>query len=358
MRRRTTFVSLGLLAACIVCTPAFAAATKPVGPTTHPAAGPGALPVVKPEPSGRLEKLLAGDVPASVDDLKAMEQRFREVAAKVTPATVGISSRGGGGSGVIISADGYVLTVGHVTREAGRDVTVLLPDGRRLRAKTLGADLGVDAGLVQILDKPPGKDGWPHCEMGRSEDLKPGQWLLAAGHPGGFQRGRTPPVRIGRVLRNAPTMIVTGCTIVSGDSGGPLFDMDGKVVGISSRISGPLDGNIHVPVDAFRRDWGRLAKGEVFGFRGGGASVAYFGVMPDPASSELRIGTVVTGSAAEKAGARTGDVVKEFDGKPVPDWLTLVRRITERKPGDKVAVTVLRDGKTVKLNVVLGRREQ
>ena len=329
--------------------PAPARAAKPSpSPTTRAAA--------KDEPPTGLARILDGAPPKSLADLRAMEAQFRRVAAKVTPATVGINSRGGGGSGVIISKDGYVLTVGHVVREAGRDVTVLLPDGRRARAKTLGADLGVDSGLVKIVEKPKGDAGWPHCEMGNSDALKRGQWCLAAGHPGGFRRGRTPPIRVGRILRSTPTVILSDCTIVSGDSGGPLFDMDGKVVGISSRISGPLDGNIHVPVDAFRREWARLLKGDVFGSRGQRPGGPYLGVVADPASDKALIQRVMPGSAADRAGIRPGDMITEFDGKAVDNWQKLVELIARKKPGDRARITVLRERKTVKLQAVLGRR--
>ena len=300
-------------------------------------------------------KVLAGEAPRNVADLKAMEQRFRQVAEAVMPATVGVGARGGSGSGVIISADGYVLTVGHITREAGRDLTILLPDGRRAKAKTLGANLGVDAGLIKITDEPKDKAGWPHCRIGASADLKTGQWVLAAGHPGGFRSDRTPPVRVGRVLRNTSSVIVTDCTIVSGDSGGPLYDMDGKVIGISSRISNSIEANVHVPVDVFRRDWDRLAKGEVFGSRSrfGGA---YLGVRLDMETPVAKIVEVLPGSAAEKAGLKADDVVKSFGGKTVRDRDTLLRMIVAQKPGDKVTIVVLRGKKETKVEAVLSRR--
>ncbi len=349
VKTRTIGISLAVMGAAVLSLPAvtLAAADKASSrPSTRPS--------TRPDGQKRLDALFAGGVPRSVADLKAMEDRFRHVAAKVTPATVAVRSGGGGGSGVIVSKDGYVLTVGHVTREAGRDVTLYLADGRRVRAKTLGANLGVDSGLIRITDKPPKGQGWPHRPMGRSASLKRGQWCLTIGHAGGYRRERTPPVRVGRVLASMPGAIATDCTIVSGDSGGPLFDMDGRVIGISSRIAGPLDGNIHVPVDTFRRDWDRLVKGEVFGVpRGHGA---YLGVAIDPDAKDARIARVIPGSAAEKAGVRAGDVVTRFDGRKVDNRTTLLRLIAQKRPGNRVRITVQRDGKAVNLTAVLGRR--
>ena len=102
----------------------------------------------------------------------------------------------GEGSGVVVSEDGLILTVGHVLGKSKGDLTVVFPDGRRANAKPLGADFARDAGMAKITD--PGK--WPHVEMGRIEDVKPGQWCIAVGHPGGIQLSRTPPLRLGRIL--------------------------------------------------------------------------------------------------------------------------------------------------------------
>ncbi len=219
--------------------------------------GPDKLPAVFSKPQ-----------PESVEDLREIEQRVQEVVKKVTPAVVGIriGPQGGKGvlaqgSGVIVDADGTVLTAGHVSGEPNRNVQVILPGGRVLHAKTFGRNGGLDSGMIKITD--PGE--WPHVEMGKSSELKRGQWVIAIGHPGGFRENRTPVVRVGRVLVVTPSVIVTDCTLVGGDSGGPLFDMNGRLVGIHSRIGNQIAQNMHVPIDPYRRDWERLAKAEKFG---------------------------------------------------------------------------------------------
>ena len=323
--------------------------TRPADKTKPP---PAATSVIPPQ----LAKIFAGGVPEGPGDLRAMEKHVRKIAAKVTQATVGIGMRGAGGSGVIVSKDGYVMTVGHVTRQADRDVAIILPNGQAVKGKTLGGNLSVDSGLIKITAKPKGKDGWPYCEMGVSKSLKRGQWCLAAGHPGGFRPNRTPPVRLGRVLRNLSAVIVTDCTIVSGDSGGPLFDMEGRVIGISSRIAGPLDANIHVPVDLYRRDWDRMVKGETWGVMPGRRGGAHLGVMSDATSGKAVIRTVVPGSAADKAGMKPGDVVTKFANHLVSNFPMLAVLIAHKKPGDKVKITVERDGKTLVLQAVLDKR--
>src|SRR5207248_6192434 len=118
------------------------------------------------------------------------------------------------------------------------------------------------SGLIKITEN--GKK-WPFAEMSDSAKLKKGQWCLSLGHPGGFRRGRAPVVRLGRVLKFDTTLIQTDCTLVGGDSGGPLFDMEGKVIGIHSRIGGAITANVHVPADTYTETWDRLVKGEALG---------------------------------------------------------------------------------------------
>jgi serine protease Do len=223
-------------------------------------AGPGTAD----EPKGKGDSLppaLSRPVPEGPEDLRAIEKQVQAVVAKVRPAVVGIRMGAGQGSGVIVSEDGYVLTAGHVSGKPGRDVTVVLPDGRKLKAKTLGRNRGIDSGLVKITE--PGT--WPHVDMGKSTDVHRGQWVVAIGHPGGFRPNRTPVVRVGRVLVATRYFLRSDCTLVGGDSGGPLFDMNGRVVGIHSRIGGAITENVHVPVDTYRQTWDRLVKSDSWG---------------------------------------------------------------------------------------------
>ncbi|MEC9030856.1 MAG: trypsin-like peptidase domain-containing protein [Planctomycetota bacterium] len=186
----------------------------------------------KAEEPTRLEKLLSGEPPETIQDLKAMQERFRSLATKLVPCTVGLRVGGAQGSGVIISEDGYVLTAGHVSGQAGRTVTVILHNGKQLKGKTLGGDFELDAGLIKIEDKGE----WSYAEMGKSKDLGRGQWCVSIGHPGGYRPERSAPVRVGRILDNRASGIRTDCMLVGGDSGGPLFDTQGKIIGINSRI--------------------------------------------------------------------------------------------------------------------------
>jgi serine protease Do len=292
--------------------------------------------------------------PENLGDLKAIQNRVREVVDKARSYTVGIRIGPVGGSGVIISEDGYVLTAGHVVGDPDRSATVILPDGRQVKAKTLGANRTIDSGLIKISEE--GK--WPHAEMANSADLQNGQWCVAIGHPGGFRKGRTPVVRLGRVLFHNDSVIRTDCTIQGGDSGGPLFDLDGKVIGIHSRIGNSVAANIHVPVDTYRDTWERLAASEVWGSGIGDTQTGapFLGVEFDLEARECIIAKVLPGTAADKGGLKAGDMVVRFDGRAVEGSEDLARLVSRKHPGDRVAVEVRRDDEVVRLRVTIGKK--
>jgi S1-C subfamily serine protease len=202
-----------------------------------------------------LPEVFGKAVPESIDDLKAMQQHVDKILAKVTPSIVCVN---GQGSGVIVSKDGYVLTAGHVIAgQAGRECTLTFADGKTVKAKALYTNSSADSGLIKINEEDK---EWPFVEMGHSADLKPGDWCIARGHPGGFKKGRDPVVRLGRITTPGAAMLVHDCALVGGDSGGPLFDMNGKVIGIESRIDQSVETNMAVPVDVFRDGWDQLAE--------------------------------------------------------------------------------------------------
>jgi serine protease Do len=291
-----------------------------------------------------LDKLL----PDNVQDLRVIQERVKKITAKVSPAVVGIRIGHAAGSGVIVNKDGYVLTAGHISGEPDRDALVVLPDGRKLKGKTLGCNVAFDSGMIRITDEGE----WPFVEMGDASKLKDGAWCLTLGHPEGFRPGRTPVLRLGRVLEHGDKIIRTDCALVGGDSGGPLFDLDGKVVGIHSRIGQQLTINIHVPVDTYRATWDRLAKGEVWGRPKRGP---YIGVHLNEDDRECRIVKVDKDSPAEKAGLKADDVVIRFGKDRVEDLEDLLTLIREHKPGEEVPIRVRRGKKTLELKIIIGK---
>lgn len=293
---------------------------------------------------------IRAEIPRGLDELRSMERRVQDVVRRALPATVNVRVRAGQGSGIIVTPDGYILTAGHVATEPGIDCVVVLSDGRTLNAKTLGVNRDMDSGLVKLNDPGP----WPCVQMGSDASLSQGQWCIALGHPGGYRRDRPPVLRIGRVLFSDAKVVFTDCTLVGGDSGGPLLDLDGKVIGIHSRIGQSTSANMHVPVDTFVATWQRLTKGELWGARAGRKAGPSIGILGADDPKGCRVERVFPASGAYKAGLKIGDIITRFDNKPVKDFDSVATLLFKHKPSEEIAVEVLRGTEKMKFKVKLG----
>ena len=296
-------------------------------------------------------------VPESVQDLQAIERHVQRIVDKVLPATVGLRIGNAAGSGVIINRQGHILTAGHVSGQADREAVIILHDGRRLRGKTLGANNGIDSGMVVITEQAD----FPIAEMAKSSEVQRGQWCLSLGHPGGFKTGRPPVVRLGRVQGLNDKLILSDCTLVGGDSGGPLFDMHGRVIGIHSRIGDNINANIHVPIDTYRDTWNRLTAGQVWGdsktiLNDAKPAQPYLGLRAGPDNATLKIESITPGSPAEKAGLRINDVIVKIDNRTFASVDDLGAFLRSKRPGTHLSVQVQRGNEKIGLTVVLGKR--
>lgn len=303
----------------------------------------------------RLQSIFSGDAPKNRAELAAMQKHFQQLVQEVSSAVVGIQVGNSQGSGVIIDAEGHVLTAGHVVGEPNQEATFIFPDGKRVTGKTLGANNSIDSGMMQITEE----GDWPYVEMGNSAKINTGQWVMAIGHPGGYMEGRTPVIRVGRVLTESSSAIQTDCVLVGGDSGGPLFDMSGQVIGINSRIGNDLSFNIHVPIDTYSDTWHRLVKAEKWGSQGqmvrdAGSGRPYIGVSRDADSGEAKISDVTEGGPADKAGIKAGDTIVEFNNRRIVSFDSLVAAVLATQPGDEVKVVVKRNEETVNLMLTIG----
>ena len=289
--------------------------------------------------------------PASLDDLKVIEQHVKNLVPKLSPTVVAVQVGGATGSGVVISEDGLVLTAAHVCEEPNRSVKFIFPDGRTARGKTLGTNHEADAGMMKITDE----GSWPHAPIGPLDRARLGDWVLTLGHPGGFDRERPVVVRLGRVISLAEDSMQTDCTITAGDSGGPLFDMLGRVIGIHTSIRDSTTANFHVPVTQFQASWARLAKGETWG-EDRPPVRPWFGVRGVDGPEGCKLESVEADGPAFKAGVLVGDVLRKINGHEIQTYAGLKRMVAEAKPGDEFKVDLRRGENEMSLTVKIESR--
>jgi serine protease Do len=268
------------------------------------------------------------------------------------------------GSGFIVSQDGYIMTNAHVV-EAAEEITVKLTDKREFKAKVIGADRRTDLALIKI-----DASGLPAVKFGDPNKLRVGEWVLAIGSPFGFENTVTAGIvsAKGRSLpqENYVPFIQTDVAVNPGNSGGPLFNLRGEVVGINSQIYSRTGGfmglSFAIPIDVANdianqlRTAGKVTRGRI-------------GVVIQPVSKELADGfglsrsqgalvnSVEKGGPADKAGIEPGDVILRFDGKPVSSSEDLPRIVGSTRPGAKVNMQVWRNKGARDVQVVVAEMQ-
>ncbi len=308
-----------------------------------------------------LREVFDGKEPSTLSELRALELQQSQVAKAIEMVTVNVQQGAAQGSGVIITGDGYVLTAAHVAGGADRDAYILLNDGTRVQARTLGMNRSMDAGLLKIVEKRD--TPWPHATLGKSSELKVGQWCIASGHPGGWRPERGAVIRVGRILsisknkkdKEANTLF-TDCALIGGDSGGPLFTLEGKLIGIHSRIGTDVIDNMHVPIDVFASSWDRMADKEVWGVLPGFQPA--IGVSGLPSEEAPIIAGVAPSGPASRAGILAGDRILSVDGQAIETFADLQTAVQASMPGDILILKIQRGDQIIKLPVTVGVASQ
>ena len=268
----------------------------------------------------------------------------------------------GVGSGFIISADGFVMTNAHVV-DGADEVLVTLPDKREFKAKLIGADKRTDVAVVKI-----DSTGLPFVRIGDVNRLRVGEWVMAIGSPFGLENTVTAGIVSAKQRDTGDYLpfIQTDVAVNPGNSGGPLINMRGEVVGINSQIysrSGGFMGiSFAIPIDeAMRvseqlRSSGRVTRGRI------GVQIAE--VTREVAESiglgkpqGALVRSVEAGSPAEKAGVEAGDIITRFEGRAIEKASDLPRQVGNTKPGTRSAITVFRRGQNRDLNITIAELE-
>jgi serine protease Do len=332
--------------------------------------------------------LLAHSAGASPNDPVASDstsENLGEVQAAVVSvvgqnmeACVAISDGVGFGSGVIVSPDGLVLTAGHVVSGGTEQFELFFPSGRTVTARLVGYNLDVDSAMLRIN----GGGNWPSVKLAADDAPATGDWVVGLGHSGGYELGRKPPVRTGRVLELRGHLVVTDSVLIGGDSGGPLFNLAGELIGIHSSIGDVIAENRHVSMGTFRRDWRRLAAGERWGklpelggadqpgesdnsgqsdgqqesgdIAGNSAKATELGLtVRANGGGHLVIEQVQPGSPAARVGLKANDELLSIDGTRLDSTDRFQAVTSQLKPGSSVAIEFRRNGTTLRLSLIL-----
>jgi serine protease Do len=376
---------------------------KPVrysyGITTALLAGGAAISLITGQPAGAQvaqndDRHIAGIVPRA-----GAPASFADLTAQLQPAVVNISTRQritvntnplagtpfaelfgnqgpqtreaqSLGSGFLISADGYIVTNNHVIQPDGRaeleEVTVTMNDGIEYTAEVVGRDADSDLAVLKISGTRP----FPFVHFGNSSEARVGDWVVAIGQPFGLGGTVTAGI-VSAVLRNTGAggaydrYIQTDASINRGNSGGPLFDMEGNVIGINNAIFSTTGGSVGIgfaiPAETAEPIVQKLIAGEEI-------TRGYLGVRIQPMNDDLAdalglpanrgefVQSVQPGEPADAAGLRAGDVVLRVDGREVSAEQSLSYIVANIAPGRRINLEIVRDGRRMTLPVTVGRR--
>ncbi len=311
--------------------------------------------VMGPTPTTGWREAWPRDVPRS--PLDEFFGRFFEVP--------GVPRRAAGaGSGFIVDPDGYIVTNHHVVSDA-EEIVVTLADGRQLDARVVGDDPQMDLALLEVDAGEP----LPYVRFGDSDAVRVGDWVLAIGNPFGLGGSASAGIvsARGRDIRSGPydDYLQIDAPINQGNSGGPVFNAAGEVIGVSTAIVSPNGGSVgigfaipsnHVTAVVEQlKESGSVARGWLgVSLQDLDASLA--ASLGVDATKGALVAEVVSGSPAEDAGFEVGDVVTRFDGEDIDSVRDLTFTVARHRPGESVTVEVIRDGRRRELEVELGDR--
>ena len=317
--------------------------------------------------AGAIAQERSGAGPAAV--LLEEEKRIISIVELISPTVVSVTSydakgeEDGMGSGFIVSNDGEIITNNHVITGASK-LTVVLPNGKEVTARSLGGDPLTDLAIIKITG-----NGLPVAPLGDSDAIKVGQIVIAIGNPYGFERTVTMGVvsALGRQIPGGGSslsdLIQTDARIYPGNSGGPLVDSSGRVIGVNVAVVGGRAGTLGfaIPINTARevmadvKRYGRVMVPWI-GISYGDITPQIASVFELPTKQGVVVANVEKDGPAALAGIRKGDIIVSVEGKNVEDGGDLQRMLRTHKVGDKIKMNILRDGSPRMLTVTLRER--
>ena len=247
----------------------------------------------------------------------------------------------------------------------------MFSDGRVIQGITLGSNYVTDTGAIRLLSPGP----YPYLKVSESATAVTGTWCVAMGYPLSFPRGQAASGRLGRILeRQGNRKIVTDCTIMGGDSGGPLLNLDGSVIAINSSVKLDINKNLYIPSERFVENWKHISlsidqsvadmpqpatttqqsASATESEELKPAAYGYLGVSTESDSGFLRIRHVHRGSPADRAGMAAEDVITAINSQKISNYQELLSQLQRFQPASKVSVSLLRSGQILEIPVILG----
>ena len=288
-------------------------------------------------------------------DVAALQKKIYSTIESVTPAVVSISIPGLGEetsfSGVLVSPNGHILSVAHAA-ETAEEYKILLPDGREFNARGKGSNLIADCAMLRITDE---FEDLPYVQMGESKSLVKNQPCLSISYPVGQRANLTPVVRFGRLVRGGggKGMMQSTALMEPGDSGGPLFDLDGRVIAIHSRIKNGMEQNYEVPIDTFKKFWSELNREKPFSRPGPSVPRLGFQAKRSKPGEGVVVLEVDSDSLAEKHGIKPNDIIESVNGQNTRSKGVVRHAILKAYDNNvkEVVVKILRDEEQIELKI-------
>ena len=301
--------------------------------------------------------------------LREIEATLEELIPRVAPSVVSIGETA---SGVIVKPSGIVITASHVTRKAGRVLTIRLHDGRTVQGITLGSNAANDTSAIQLVGSGP----WPYLKTVATDyTAQAGQWCIAFGYPLSWPRDKPASARIGRITGQYRGKMVSDCPIMGGDSGGALVDLNGNLLGINSSVRLDVTQNLHVAIQRYREDWTYLMSKQDVDIvtakvttdsadpnaaptteKPAPSGKPYLGIYGESAHNGVRIRDVRRNSPAEKAALLPEDVIWQINETSIGSFAELLNYLAKQKGGDQITVRVNRFGVNQNVVVTLDQR--